>query len=86
MGHSVNTVNAQAGKFFNKIGDLIQGSMAGNINKKLCSLINWLKGYLHDDCILGDACNTCNKLNKFMRLCTNNPVLITESEVFMKKS
>lgn len=26
LGHSVNTVNAQAGKFFNKIGDLIQGS------------------------------------------------------------
>ena len=32
LGHSVNTVNAQAGKFFNKIGDLIQGSMAGNFN------------------------------------------------------
>ena len=32
LGHSVNTVNAQAGKFFNKIGDLIQGSMAGIFN------------------------------------------------------
>ncbi|KAJ7389793.1 hypothetical protein OS493_029216 [Desmophyllum pertusum] len=30
LGHSVNTVNAQAGKFFNKLGDLIQGSMAGS--------------------------------------------------------
>ena len=27
LGHSVNTVNTQAGKFFNRIGDLIQGSM-----------------------------------------------------------
>lgn len=26
LGHSVNTVNTQAGKFFNRIGDLIQGS------------------------------------------------------------
>ena len=29
LGHSVNAVNAQAGKFFNKIGDLFQGSTAG---------------------------------------------------------
>ena len=33
LGHSVNAVNVHAGKFFNKIGDLIQGGMAGkNIN------------------------------------------------------
>lgn len=30
LGHSVNAVNAQAGKFFNKIGDLFQGSTAGS--------------------------------------------------------
>lgn len=74
LGHSVNTVNAQAGKFFNKIGDLIQGSMAGNI-LTLCSLINWRKGHC-DVCILGEACTTCNKFEKFM--CTNYPVLINQ--------
>lgn len=30
LGHSVNAVNAQAGKFFNRIGDLFQGSTAGS--------------------------------------------------------
>lgn len=30
LGHSVNAVNTQAGKFFNKIGDLFQGSTAGS--------------------------------------------------------
>ncbi|XP_078352123.1 arf-GAP with coiled-coil, ANK repeat and PH domain-containing protein 3-like isoform X2 [Oculina patagonica] len=30
LGHSVTTVNVQAGKFFNKIGDLFQGSTAGS--------------------------------------------------------
>ena len=35
LGHSVNTVNTQAGKFFNRIGDLIQGSMECVINSTL---------------------------------------------------
>ena len=35
LGHSVNTVNTQAGKFFNRIGDLIQGSMGCVINGTL---------------------------------------------------
>ena len=35
LGHSVNTVNTQAGKFFNRIGDLIQGSMECVINGTL---------------------------------------------------
>ncbi|XP_029187461.2 arf-GAP with coiled-coil, ANK repeat and PH domain-containing protein 2-like [Acropora millepora] len=30
LGHSVNAVNAQAGKFFNRIGDLFQGGMTGS--------------------------------------------------------
>ena len=43
LGHSVNTVNAQAGKFFNKIGDLIQGGMAGK-NVNFCNFcVKWLQ-------------------------------------------
>lgn len=30
LGHSVNAVNAQAGKFFNRIGDLFQGGVTGS--------------------------------------------------------
>jgi len=32
LGHSINAVNAQAGKFFNRIGDLFQGGMTGSKN------------------------------------------------------
>ena len=35
LGHSVNAVNTQAGKFFNRIGDLFQGGMTGENNNLL---------------------------------------------------
>ena len=64
LGHSVNTVNAQAGKFFNKIGDLIQGSMASNFNiMQGCLLVPAEKEMITGWNVTGDHSVKQNKRN-----------------------
>ncbi|XP_015763868.1 PREDICTED: arf-GAP with coiled-coil, ANK repeat and PH domain-containing protein 2-like [Acropora digitifera] len=39
LGHSVNAVNAQAGKFFNRIGDLFQGGVTDTPQEKVINIV-----------------------------------------------